>query len=513
MGYSFILKSAVSIIIILLFVVYANGQDSTLTINIDQSKMYQTINSFGASDAWSCQFVGNWPEDKKNNIADLLFSKDTLKDGSPKGIALSLWRFNIGAGTTEQAEQSDIKDEWHRTESFLSNDGTYNWQKQAGQMWFLNAAKARGVGEFLGFINSPPVNFTKNGKAYANAGKTNVSADHFGDFANYISVIVKGVYAHNHIELNYISPVNEPQWKWSDTKQEGSPYSNKEIASLVRCIDSSFAKNHVKSKILVAEAGDVNYLVSNTNKTEKGNQINDFFRADSPDYIGNLKSVYKAVLSHSYFTTSPMASAIKLRQELAHDINSVPGLSFWQSEYCILGNNNGEIDGNKRDLGMDAALYLARVIHTDLAVGNAASWAWWLAISPYDYKDGLIYVDKNKTDGNYYPSKMLWAMGNYSRFIRPGAVRIETSSSISKPLETLPLVSAYKKGKNITIVIVNNNNSNVPVKIGLGHGKITHVRKFTTSSSADLHAEAVADASDKILIQARSITTLTGIIQ
>jgi O-glycosyl hydrolase len=507
------LRPAISIIIILLFAVHANGQDSTVRINIDQSKTYQIINGFGASDAWSCQFVGNWPEDKKNSIADLLFSKDTLKDGSPKGIALSLWRFNIGAGTAEQGDQSDIKDEWHRTESFLNSDGTYNWQKQAGQVWFLNAAKARGVNQFLGFINSPPVNFTKNGKGYANGGKTNIGADHFGDFANYISTVVKGIYAHNHIELNYISPVNEPQWNWSDTKQEGSPYSNKEIASLVRSIDASFTKNHIKSKVLVAEAGTINFLVSTTNKTEKGNQINDFFRSDSPDYIGNLKSVYKAILSHSYFTTSPMASAIKLRQELALDISSIPGLSFWQSEYCILGNNNGEIEGNKRDLGMDAALYLAKVMYTDLAVGNAASWAWWLAISPYDYKDGLIYIDKNKTDGNYYPGKMLWAMGNYSRFIRLGAIRIDASCSSSKPLETPLLVSAYKNGKNLTIVIVNNNNSKIPVKIGIGHDKITSVRKFTTSSSTDLHAEVITNASDIISIEARSITTITGIIQ
>jgi hypothetical protein len=513
MSNSFVLKPAILIIIILLFVVHANGQDRTITINIDQSKTYQTISSFGASDAWSCQFVGNWPEDKKNNIADLLFSQDTLKDGSPKGIALSLWRFNIGAGTAEQAEQSDIKDEWHRTESFLNSDGTYNWQKQAGQVWFLNAAKARGVNQFLGFINSPPVSFTQNGKGYANGGKTNISAAHFSDFANYIATVVKGIYAHQHIRLNYVSPVNEPQWEWSDTKQEGSPYSNKEIASLVRSIDSSFNRNHIKSKILVSEAGTINFLVSTTNKTEKGNQINDFFRLDSPDYIGNLKSVYKAVLSHSYFTTSPMASAVKLRQQLARDISSVPGLSYWQSEYCILGNNNGEIEGNKRDLGMYAALYLAKVIHTDLAVGNAASWAWWLAISPYDYKDGLIYVDKNKSDGNYYPAKMLWALGNYSRFVRPGAVRIDAICSTPGSLETLPLVSAYEDRKNITIVIVNNNDSNISVKINAGHNKVTHIRKFTTSAAADLHAENVADALTIISLQARSVTTLTGVIQ
>ncbi len=33
--------------------------------------------------------------------------------------------------------------------------------------WFLRAAKARGVNQFIGFVNSPPVYLTKNGKAYS----------------------------------------------------------------------------------------------------------------------------------------------------------------------------------------------------------------------------------------------------------------------------------------------------------------------------------------------------------
>jgi len=93
-----------------------------VTLTIDISKTHQTISHFGGSDAWACQFVGNWPDAKRNSIADLLFSNDTLSDGQPKGIALSLWRFNIGAGTAEQGADSDIKDEWRRAESFMNAD-------------------------------------------------------------------------------------------------------------------------------------------------------------------------------------------------------------------------------------------------------------------------------------------------------------------------------------------------------------------------------------------------------
>ena len=102
---------------------------------------YQTIHNFGASDAWSTQFVGNWPSNQKESIADLLFSLDLEAEGSPKGIGLSVWRFNIGAGSAEQGEASEIKDSWRRAEGFLQNNLNYNWNKQAGQQWFYKQLK------------------------------------------------------------------------------------------------------------------------------------------------------------------------------------------------------------------------------------------------------------------------------------------------------------------------------------------------------------------------------------
>ena len=36
-------------------------------------------------------------------------------------------------------------------------------------------------------------------------------------------------------------------------------------------------------------------------------------------------------------------------------------------------------------------------------------------------------MDVNKKDGEYYESKMLWALGNFSFFIRPGAERVAVS--------------------------------------------------------------------------------------
>ena len=72
-------------------------------------------------------------------------------------------------------------------------------------------------------------------------------------------------------------------------------------------------------------------------------------------------------------------------------VESLPSVDgFAMTEFCIMDYE--EMQGNGRDLGISPALYMARVIHYDMTVANASSWQWWLAISPYDYKDGLIYI-------------------------------------------------------------------------------------------------------------------------
>ena len=112
---------------------------------IQTSSPRQTIRHFGASDAWSMQFIGLWEnEAEQQKIADWLFSTKNDAQGKPLGIGLSIWRFNLGAGSEEQGKASQIQ-LGTRTECFLTKDGTYDWTKQKGQRKFLKMAKERGL--------------------------------------------------------------------------------------------------------------------------------------------------------------------------------------------------------------------------------------------------------------------------------------------------------------------------------------------------------------------------------
>jgi len=484
-----------------------------LTVRIDAAQTYQTIANFAASDAWAGQFVGLWPAAKKEAIADLLFSTASGPGGQPKGIGLSMWRVNLGAGSAGQGEASGIKDEWRRAESFLTPAGTYDWSRLAGQRWFMAAARQRGVTQFLAFLNSPPVALTRNGKAFATAKQPNLAPEKFGLLADYCTRVIEGVRQQTGITFGYLSPVNEPQWDWSDGGQEGTPFQNTDIAGIAKALGTSLAAAKLPTQILVTEAGKLDYLFTAADKPERGDQVGAFFGDKAaPTYLGSTPRVAPLIAGHSYFTTSPQAAAVATRQQLAARVASVPGLSYWQSEYCILGDNAGEINGGPRDLGMAPALYLARAIHTDLAVGNAAAWQWWLAISPYDYKDGLVYIDKNKADGQYYPSKMLWALGNYSRFVRPGAVRLAAQLDGAPAGPGAPLVSAYRSadGRQLITVVVNDADTPADLRLALAGRRLGAGQPFTTSATGDLQPGPAMPAGGVLHLGARSITTLVS---
>ena len=73
-----------------------HGQDAVKFI-IQSDHPQQTMEYFSASDAWSMNRIGLWSENVQTQVADWLFSTENDEKGYPKGIGLSLWRFNIGA--------------------------------------------------------------------------------------------------------------------------------------------------------------------------------------------------------------------------------------------------------------------------------------------------------------------------------------------------------------------------------------------------------------------------------
>jgi len=521
------------VLFLLLFIpgnlIYA--QDiATLQVKTNPEQTFQLIDGFGASDAWRTQFVGtSWPIDKRNQIADFLFSQEFDKDGNPRGIGLSLWRFYLSAGTAEQGDSSEIgssDNPWRRGECFLNADGSYDWSKLAGQRWFLNAAKERGVERLLAFPNSPPVHYTANGKGFAPRGviHLNLKPGYMDDYARYMADVVEH-FNEEGIFFDYLSPVNEPQWEWDGHSQEGTPALNEEIYALAKYLSSELSSRGLKTQIVITEAGTIGHAAMDMSKLGmpaygQDDQAQFFFSAESPFYIGELPNVELTISAHSYHSVWPLNEQVSNRSLVNMMLKMAnPDLGYWMSEYCILQENDELGGGGGRDLGMNTALYVARIIHHDMVLTNAKSWQWWTAITQVDFKDGLVYLDDGSEgetgkmgghveslqhDGEVRESKLLWVLGNYSRFVRPGMIRIKCELTEEQSPENGVLVSAYKDPEEGKLVYVFVNLSEQTVDVALGEkGKVS---TYTTDKDHTMGFKT--QPLNAVTLPARSVVTV-----
>lgn len=519
-------KNIFSILLFIAVALVFSREENIVYVTIEPEIQYQTIDGFGASDAWRCQFVGkNWPLDKREYIADLLFSQELDSNGNPKGIGLSIWRFNIGAGTTELGDSSGIKNSWRRAECFQNPDGSYDWSKHEGQQWFLEAGKQRGVEKFLAFPNSPPVHLTRNSNGYADKGvfTINLKPGKMEEYAAFLVDVIEH-FEKNNFHFDYLSPVNEPQWDWDGHSQEGTPATNEDIYALVKYLSYELLQRNLTTKIIIGEAGTIGHAaidMSLVGEISRGrdNQALYFFNKESPFYIGDLPNVENTMTAHSYHSVWPLEKQVEYRQLVHKSILAAnPNLGYWQSEYCILQKNDEIESGGKRDLGMATALYVARIIHNDLTITNAKSWQWWTAITQVDFKDGLVYLDDGSQgdtglmggrveslmyDGKVRQSKLLWTLGNYSRFVRPGMVRIKCNTSPEQSVKDGVLVSAYKgEGNNLVVVVVNLNTEGKLINLGFS----SNADVYTTSDRSNL--EKSQQNTESIQLLARAVVTV-----
>ncbi len=498
---------------------YSFGQSVTFTIDLKTTA--QTIDNIGASGAWFSEGIGRyWPQEKKERMAELLFSQNFDKSGNPLGIGLSAWRFNIGGGTAEQGDSSGIDNPVRRVECFLSADGTYDWNKQQGYLWFTKKAASYGVKDLIAFSNTPPVQYTRNGLGFKTEkdNQTNLKENKYDDYASFLANVIQHFDLEG-IHFRFISPVNEPQWDWSGKfghmSQEGSPWHNEDIYKIALSLDSALSSKKLSTKILITEAGVLTSLYGDSNHASR--QIQSFYDPRSKLFLGDLLHLDPVIEGHGYFTDFSDANIISVRQKIK-DTAAKYNVPFWQSEYCLL--SDGYKEGVKGKISaIDCALYLAKIIYHDLAIANASAWHFWNSYEPgtaeFDPRYYLIALKNNdlNTEGDFTVTKNLWALGHFSRFIRPGMQRVITSRSDGltnlEAAKEIMLV-AFANTEQIVVTVINYANQQKEISLELvGAKTIKSIRQYITTAGEDDNMKSFPVESIKnILLKPRSIATI-----
>jgi len=370
----------------------------------------QEIEGFGVSGAWWAQAIGCWQKDKRDKILSLLFDPEI-------GIGLTMYRHNLGGGLRE------AKDNWRNTFCVMNDDGAVNLDNDKNALTILKEAYALGASKLIAFVNSPPWWMTLSGCAAGQFdGTSNLSKDNYRMFCNYIIKVVTEIEKQLHVPISYISPINEPKWDWNIKKgQEGCHYEPEESAVLVQTLLKAVREHSMSCKVTAVDAEDWESAPIYYNAMYEQNE-------HGPHNFS----------IHSYWSNvSDKKKALSLI-----DRHKIP--SLWMSEWTEMEEG--------RDEGIDSAMVLANVLHDDMTVAHVNSWQYWIGVSKYDYRDGLIYVEEDTR--KIVPTKRLWALGNYSRFIKEGWHRIEVHNEQAEIIK----ISAYinSNASKVAAVAINN---------------------------------------------------------
>lgn len=488
---------------------------NTRKISLDVNSTYQEMEGFGASDCWLPNQIGQYWSSNRLQLARWLFSRNISSDGQPQGIGLSMWRVNLGAGSANDANSGGITNQNNLAESYLLSSGAYDWNKCAGQRYFMEQAKNNGVEKFVLFSNSPLVQFTKNGEARSdNGGYANLKDECYSLFADYMAEVAQHFSLQGY-NISHISPVNEPQYNWDGRDQEGSGWQNTEVARLTRELDAALSARSLSTDILIGEAASWEYIYGGDKARQ--NTADAFFNPSSEAYVGDLKHVGNLICGHSYWTFSNWNSMRNVRSNVKKSADSF-GLRVWQTEWSMLDKEPDELGGSYDNVSeFDIAQYMSRIIHNDITVAGCTSWSYWTAMSVERWSQknrfelikttpaGGNYSDDFTTEGNVEATHNLWVLGNYSLFVRPGYKRVNLTLDESKDF----FGTAYVAPDNSSVVIVlTNYDKERGVSLDMvAPANAKAVYTYTTTASKHL-LQSRFNLKDKVFVDPASVTTI-----
>lgn len=445
-----------------------------MKINLKTAKEIKELKGFGASAAWWSTAV---PDEKTaRNLAELLYGNSGLK--------LNIYRYNVGGGY--EKDNCRVDNPWRNIESFMDKDGNYDFSKDANAVRMMRCALDTGnVDTLVFFANSP--HFIHTHTKQASGGFTehfsNLRKECYGDFAKYFLDITEHFISEGY-PVKYISPINEPQWKWGGEHvwQEGCHYEPEEVRDCLHAFAEELEKRKTPVMLYAPESG----CISDHTK-EYWNLIKN----------DELIMKHLGVFAYHSYHDDDNDKSKKDFGEWAE--NNLGKLRLDMSEWCELPCRH-DID----DIG--GTLKMIRIIGEDLIFSRAESWTAWVAVNQMgsspdgkSYSDGLLAATDDFL--TYRTAARYRAMAHFSKFISKNAVSLQTGNE-----KSLGLSSFLFKNTDGRFVLVCTNQSNRTrtVETDKNHS-ITEI--YRTPGSDDFSAEIPEDCH-KTYIPPHSAATI-----
>lgn len=413
-------------------------------IDVDTTQIQQEIWGFGATANDPVHDLMNMSATTRETLLDLFFGTE----GSEAG--LSIVRLEVNPFTKSDANPRNALQA-----TINPAPGVWDYDTDAHQRWFADEAVSRYPDvTFAGSVWSPPA-WMKDNASEVRGGK--LLPQHYDDFAAYLlnwAKRYKQVYGY---DLRWLSVQNEPE---AVVEYASALYNGAELGSVVSAVYDAFGTDGLDVNIGAPEGGHLG-------SSQKLLQQMDPAHVEKLDFIGAHFYDWEQYDAYNY------------------DLRSY-GKPLFMMEYSMPAPN---------DTGMEGGLEVADQINAALEQGYS-SYLYWLFVTKPAQPTSRVMRESFVNlfdDGSYQINKRLYAMGQFSRFIRPGDYKVQAASgngyvSVTAAKNTVTgkatMVAANRSAEPVTVTINGLTGSAVSVYRTSETEELAFVETYTTNGTS-----------------------------
>jgi glucuronoarabinoxylan endo-1,4-beta-xylanase len=251
--------------------------------------------------------------------------------------------------------------------------------------------------------------------------------------------------------------------------------------------------------------------------TYTGQQMTDFIKVPGRQLYGSGISPQSMILFGETsgwsdlwsYTSAVEADPVAVSYVGRYATHQYAGVDAPQTQArAIWETETATFDGFDPSIGN--GLVIAQQVHDALVTGGATAWHYWNFLGRKSDNEGLIGHDvltDRAQASDPTLTKRLYTVGNFSKFVRPGFIRIDAG-----PAPSDVLISAYiDPASGSPVIVAINNGSDATVGVffnGKARGSVT---PWVTSAASDLAPQPSVPVSGnrvEVTLSAQSVTTL-----
>ena len=439
----------------------------------------QTIDGFGVAQAdWATSL---FTHSKRDEVAALLFGSDGLNVNMLRGEIFPHYWENENDTTFNTDDNVDmpLSDPY-----FNSPEG--NDLRRRGQLWVSKVAQQRYHVDNLIFSTwTPPAFMKSNGST----SKGSLKPEYYQRFAEYLAKFYKA-YKDAGLNVYSISPVNEPNYETADWNS--CKWTEQQLADfIVNNMGPTFRSEGVNAKIMFGELAQWHEIILGSAVSAKS-YVEKVIQS-------NPKVTEYAHIAAGHGYNLPNIDLIQF-PIVPWDVAASKGLKVWLTEISTTMDTFDPSIGN--------GVYWAEVFYKYLVDAKVNAICWWAGARPADHNEPLIQLN----DNSYVVTKRFDTYGNYTRYIKPGSVRINAKKGLGVSYNLL--VSSFKKDNQYIVVAVNKSSKEVTTTLNLKDATTNGtLKQYLTDANnrwTESEVQRANDGTYSITLPPSSVVTYIG---